>query len=149
MRDGIIPDDISLDGVVPCNFDPEMAPQGKQMLLLGTWCTPDPHGKEIKALHKKVNDLFEEVFPDAVPYIESIEEYMGPAEVSALSSAARGQNVISRTSSATRSGAAVTCRTSSTETPGATSRSRKPSPSMSITARSVMTVETQAGAVSG
>jgi phytoene dehydrogenase-like protein len=84
MRDGMIPDDISLDGVVPSHFDPEMAPPGKQMLLLGTWCTPDPNGKELKALHEKMNDLFEEMFPDAVPYIESREGYMGPADVSAL-----------------------------------------------------------------
>ncbi len=85
MRYGIIPDEISLDGVVPCHFDPEMAPPGKQMLLFGTWCTPDPSGKELKALHRKINDLFEEMFPEAVPYIERIEGHVGPAEVSSLS----------------------------------------------------------------
>ena len=85
MRDGIIPDEIALDGVVASHFDPEMAPEGKQMLLLGTWCTPDPNGKEIKPLHKKIDELFAEMFPDAVPYIESREGFMGPAEVSTLS----------------------------------------------------------------
>ena len=85
MRDGIIPDEIALDGVVASHFDPEMAPEGKQMLLLGTWCTPDPAGKEMEALHKKIDELFAEMFPEAVPYIESREGYMGPAEVSALS----------------------------------------------------------------
>jgi len=85
MRDGIIPDEISLDGVVASHFDPEMAPEGKQMLLLGTWCTPDPAGKEMGALHKKIDELFAEMFPEAVPFIESREGYMGPAEVSALS----------------------------------------------------------------
>jgi prolycopene isomerase len=85
MRDGIIPDEISLDGVVPAHFDPEMAPEGKQMLLFGTWCTPDPSGKELKALHKKINDLFEEMFPEAVRYIERIEGHVGPAEVAQLS----------------------------------------------------------------
>jgi prolycopene isomerase len=84
MRDGIIPDEIALDGVVASHYDPEMAPEGKQMLLLGTWCTPDPAGKEIPALHKKIDELFCEMFPDAVPHIESREGYMGPAEVSAL-----------------------------------------------------------------
>ena len=84
MRDGIIPDEISLDGVVASHFDPEMAPEGKQMLLLGTWCTPDPAGKEIGALHKKIDELFAEMFPEAVPHIESREGFMGPAEVSAL-----------------------------------------------------------------
>ncbi len=85
MRDGIIPDEIALDGVVASHFDPEMAPEGKQMLLLGTWCTPDPEGKEIKALHKRIDEMFAEMFPEAVPYIESRGGFMGPAEVSALS----------------------------------------------------------------
>jgi phytoene dehydrogenase-like protein len=85
MREGIIPDEISLDGVVPAHFDPEMAPPGKQMLLFGTWCTPDPSGKELKALHKKIHELFQEMFPEAVPYIERIEGHVGPAEVSSLS----------------------------------------------------------------
>jgi phytoene dehydrogenase-like protein len=84
MREGIIPDEIALDGVVASHFDPEMAPEGKQMLLLGTWCTPDPAGKEMGALHKKIDELFAEMFPEAVPYIESREGFMGPAEVSAL-----------------------------------------------------------------
>jgi phytoene dehydrogenase-like protein len=53
MRDGIIPDEIALDGVVASHFDPEMAPEGKQMLLLGTWCTPDPAGKEIRPAKRR------------------------------------------------------------------------------------------------
>jgi prolycopene isomerase len=85
LRDGIVPDEISLDGVVPSHFDSEMAPEGKQMLLLGTWCTPDPDGKEMEALHKKIDELFQEMFPDVVPHIESREGFMGPADVSALS----------------------------------------------------------------
>jgi len=85
MRDGIVPNEIALDGLVPAHFDPDMAPPGKQMLLLGTWCTPDPSGKEVKALHKKIHELFEEMFPEAVPYIERVEGHVGPAEVSSLS----------------------------------------------------------------
>jgi len=85
MREGIIPDEIALDGVVASHFDPDMAPKGKQMLLLGTWCTPDPKGKEIAALHKKINQEFREMFPEAVPHIESLEGFVGPKEVSALS----------------------------------------------------------------
>jgi prolycopene isomerase len=84
MRDGIIPDEIALDGLVASHYDPEMAPEGKQMLLLGTWCTPDPAGKEMPALHKKIDELFAEMFPDAVPHIESREGFMGPAQVSSL-----------------------------------------------------------------
>ena len=41
------------------------------MLLLGTWSTPDPAGKEIGALHKKIDELFAEMFPEAVPHMPS------------------------------------------------------------------------------
>ncbi len=85
MKQGKIPDVISVYGVVPSNFDPHMAPPGKQMLLVGTWCSPDPTAKEIKMLQKKVDEQFDEMFPEAVPYIESREGYVGPAEVAALS----------------------------------------------------------------
>jgi phytoene dehydrogenase-like protein len=84
MRQGIIPDEIALDGLVASNFDPDMAPEGKQMLLLGTWCTPDPAGKEMDALHKKIDEEFAEMFPEAVSHIESRGGFMGPAEVSSL-----------------------------------------------------------------
>lgn len=85
MSAGKIPEVISLYGVVPSNFDPDMAPPGKQMLLVGTWCSPDPKAKEIKTLQKKVDQQFDEMFPQAVPYIESREGYVGPAQVAALS----------------------------------------------------------------
>ncbi|OGO01533.1 MAG: hypothetical protein A2Y72_06020 [Chloroflexi bacterium RBG_13_53_26] len=85
MKQGKIPDVVSVYGVVPSNFDPDMAPPGKQMLLVGTWCSPDPAAKEIKMLQKKVDEQFDEMFPEAVPYIESREGYVGPAEVAALS----------------------------------------------------------------
>ena len=62
-----------------------MAPAGKQMLLIGTWCSPDPKDKEIKALQKKVDDMFDEMFPEAAPHIERREGYVGPAQVSGLS----------------------------------------------------------------
>jgi cyclohexadienyl dehydratase len=57
--------------------------------------------------------------------------------------------VISRTSLATRSGAAVAARTSSAVSPGASSRSTKPSGVTSIHARSVTTERTQPSAVGG
>ncbi len=85
MAAGQFPEVISLYGVVPSNFDPDMAPPGKQMLLVGTWCSPDPKAKEIKMLQKKVDQQFEEMFPEAVPYIESREGYVGPAQVATLS----------------------------------------------------------------
>jgi phytoene dehydrogenase-like protein len=85
MAAGEIPEVVSFYGVVPSVFDPDMAPKGKQMLILGTWCSPDPKAKEIKMLQKKVDQQFEEMFPKAAPYIESKEGYVGPAEVATLS----------------------------------------------------------------
>jgi phytoene dehydrogenase-like protein len=85
MRDGVIPDVVNVYGVVPAHFDPDMAPPGKQMLLIGTWCSPDPRGKEMRALQKRVDEMFDEMFPEAVPHIERREGYVGPAQVSGLS----------------------------------------------------------------
>ena len=85
MKNGKIPEVISIYGVVPAVFDPDMAPPGKQMLLIGTWCSPDPASKEIKMLQRKVDQQFDEMFPEVVPYIESREGYVGPAEVAKLS----------------------------------------------------------------
>lgn len=33
---------VSVHAVNPSHFDPDMAPKGQQMLLIGTWCRPDP-----------------------------------------------------------------------------------------------------------
>jgi len=85
MKKGKIPEILSVYGVCPAVFDPDMAPKGKQMLLIGAWCSPDPDAKEIRAVQKKVDELFEEMFPEAVPYVESKEGYVGPAQVSKLS----------------------------------------------------------------
>ena len=85
MRAGTIPRVVSLYAVNPAHFDPEMAPRGKQMLLVGTWCRPDPKAKEIKALQRRVDEQFIEMFPKEAKYIEAREGYVGPAQVSALS----------------------------------------------------------------
>jgi prolycopene isomerase len=85
MKKGKIPEVVSIYGVCPAVFDPDMAPKGKQLLLVGTWCSPDPEAREIRMLQKKVDEQFEEMFPEAVPYIESREGYVGPAQVSRLS----------------------------------------------------------------
>lgn len=85
MKNGKIPEVLSVYGVCPAVFDPDMAPKGKQLLLIGAWCSPDPKAKEIKAIQKRVDELFEGMFPEAVPYIESKEGYVGPAQVSKMS----------------------------------------------------------------
>jgi phytoene dehydrogenase-like protein len=85
MRAGKTPPVVSVYAVNPALFDPEMAPKGKQMLLIGTWCRPDPKAREIGALQKRVDEQFIEMFPKEAKYIEAREGYVGPAQVSALS----------------------------------------------------------------
>lgn len=85
MKEGKFPDVLSVYGTVPAHFDPDMAPAGKQMLLIGTWCSPDPAAKEIRALQKKVDEQFEEMLPEAARYVEAKEGYVGPAHVAAMS----------------------------------------------------------------
>ncbi|MBN2100255.1 MAG: NAD(P)/FAD-dependent oxidoreductase [Dehalococcoidia bacterium] len=85
MRAGKIPEVVSLYAVNPAVFDPEMAPKGKQMLLVGTWCRPDPKAREIGALQKRVDEQFIDMFPKEAKYIEAREGYVGPAQVANLS----------------------------------------------------------------
>lgn len=85
VKNGKIPDVVSFYAVNPAHFDNEMAPKGKQMLLVGTWCSPDPKDKSIKALQKKVDEQFIEMFPAESKYIEAREGYVGPAQVASLS----------------------------------------------------------------
>jgi len=84
MRAGAIPPVVSIYAVNPSHFDPDMAPAGKQMLLIGTWCRPDPKAREIRALQEKVDQQFVGMFPREARYIEAREGYVGPAQVSAL-----------------------------------------------------------------
>ncbi len=81
MRSGKIPDEVLMFGTVPSNFDPTMAPPGKQCLVAGTICSPDPTAKEIKMLLQKMDGMWNKLYPgvmDAVIY----KEIEGPKEIS-------------------------------------------------------------------
>jgi phytoene dehydrogenase-like protein len=84
-RAGEVPADVVITATVPTNYDPEMGPPGKQLVVLGTPCSPDPQDKTIRALWKKTDRQMAEVYPEIVPYIESREAYTGPAQISAAS----------------------------------------------------------------
>jgi phytoene dehydrogenase-like protein len=62
-----------------------MGPEGKQVVVFGTPCSPDPSDKTIAALWKKNDQQMAEMFPEIVPFIESKGPYSGPAQVSAMS----------------------------------------------------------------
>ena len=56
VKNGEIPEDMLMIVFNPMGFDPNIAPAGKQVLLTGTLCPPDPKMKDIK----KFLDAFEE-----------------------------------------------------------------------------------------
>jgi phytoene dehydrogenase-like protein len=82
-RKGKIEGDVTITMLVPTNYDPSMGPPGKQLVMAGTNCSPDPQDKTIEMLWKKTDQQIAEALPEMVPFIESKEAYAGPAEVSA------------------------------------------------------------------
>jgi len=84
-RAGNVPKDVTITMSIPTNYDPDMGPPGKQLLIVGTNCPPGPEDKTVKMLWKKVDDQLAEVFPEIVSAIESKQAYAGPAQVSAVS----------------------------------------------------------------
>jgi len=81
VREGHVPDEVILFMVVPSNYDPEMSPPGKQVLVAGTICPPDPESREIEALYRKMDEMLARLFPEAWAAVERAE-YGGPREVS-------------------------------------------------------------------
>lgn len=67
---------------VPAVFDPTMAPAGKQCLIAGTVCSPDPAATEIDTLYRRIDATIARVFPRVWNAVER-RETDGPAEISA------------------------------------------------------------------
>jgi prolycopene isomerase len=82
-RKGKIERDVTITLEVPTNYDPRMGPRGRQLLVAGTNCSPDPQDRTIEMLWKKTDQQIAEVLPEIVPFIETKEAYAGPAQVSA------------------------------------------------------------------
>jgi phytoene dehydrogenase-like protein len=78
---GEVPDEVILFITVPSNFDSSMAPPGKQCLVTGTICPPDPDGKVSEILYRKIDEIMQEIFPEAWAVVER-KECEGPVEVS-------------------------------------------------------------------
>ena len=81
---GKIPDEVILFMTVAANYDPDMAPPGKQCIVAGTICSPDPEAKEIGALCDKMDEMMQRLYPEAWEAVESVER-AGPAEISSSS----------------------------------------------------------------
>jgi len=83
VKEGHIPDEVIL---FMCNhsfYDEEAAPPGKQVLVSGTLCSPNPEATEIEGLWKRMDEQMTKFFPEIWDATER-KEYAGPKEVSAL-----------------------------------------------------------------
>jgi phytoene dehydrogenase-like protein len=83
LKRGYVPEEILLLITVPSNYDPAMSPPGKQCIVAGTICSPDPGAKEVQMLWDKMDQMLARLWPEVVPAIED-KMYAGPAQVSLL-----------------------------------------------------------------
>ena len=81
VKAGHVPDEVIVFITVPSNFDTTMAPPGKQCLVTGTICSPDPDAAEVEMLYGKLDEMLAKLFPEAWAAVER-RECEGPAEVS-------------------------------------------------------------------
>jgi phytoene dehydrogenase-like protein len=82
IKAGHVPDEVLAFFTVPSNYDPSMAPAGKQCIIAGTICSPDPKAPEIKMQNDKLDQTLDIIFPG---FMDACYERQatGPAEVSA------------------------------------------------------------------
>ncbi len=80
---GEVPEELFAMITVPSEFDPELAPAGKQCVIAASMCPPDPEGKNHDAWLKKLAGLVKEIWPDISNHIEK-EEHFTPKQISAM-----------------------------------------------------------------
>ncbi len=84
-REGIVDKDVTISIVVNSNYDPGMAPPGKQLVQVGSNANADPEDPYTQIIYDRVDDLVAEIYPEIIPYIESKEAYIGPKEIALCS----------------------------------------------------------------
>lgn len=82
LQEGKVPDEVILFMIVPSRYDPDMSPPGKQCLVAGTICSPDPEAKQVAMLWDKMDEMLAKLYPDVWAAVES-KDRAGPAQVSA------------------------------------------------------------------
>ena len=80
---GEIPEEVILFMVNHKFYDEGAAPPGKQVLVSGTICSPDPEAKEIEGLWKRMDEQMVQLFPEIWDATER-REYAGPKDISQL-----------------------------------------------------------------
>jgi len=81
IRQGEVPEEVIFFMSVLSNYDPDLAPPGKQMAVAGTICSPNPNAGEIEMLWRKTDEMIERLLPEMAAAVE-FKEYSGPREVS-------------------------------------------------------------------
>ncbi|MCJ7795871.1 MAG: FAD-dependent oxidoreductase [Thermoleophilia bacterium] len=81
VKEGRIPDEVILFMVNHAFYDAEAAPPGKQVLVSGTICSPNPESEEIAGLWKRMDEQMVKFFPEIWNAIER-KEYAGPRDIS-------------------------------------------------------------------
>jgi prolycopene isomerase len=80
MKEGRVPDEVSLFMVNHSFFDDEAAPPGKQILVAGTVCSGNPEAKEMNAIWAKMDEQMQRFYPQIWAAVER-KEYSGPKEI--------------------------------------------------------------------
>lgn len=83
QKEGEEPDEVIL---FMCNhsfYDEHAAPPGKQVLVSGTVCSPNPDAKEIEGLWSRMDKQMKELLPEIWDATER-KEYNGPRQISDL-----------------------------------------------------------------
>jgi prolycopene isomerase len=83
---GDTPREVILWIQVPSANDSSLAPPGRQCVLTGTWCSPDPQAprEENERWWSKIDEMMERVWPGFMDHVQSREPY-DTHDVSALS----------------------------------------------------------------
>ncbi|MBN1615403.1 MAG: NAD(P)/FAD-dependent oxidoreductase [Deltaproteobacteria bacterium] len=80
---GEVPEEMLVFNVIPSNFDPDLAPEGKQCVLASTLCPADPEMRNNKAYWDRLDRMMERVWPGFTATVEAKERY-STRNVSAL-----------------------------------------------------------------
>jgi prolycopene isomerase len=74
-KEGRLPEDALLFIVVPSEYDSSLAPEGRQCVLAGTLCSPDPEAPDAELWWNRLEETLFKIWPGMEQAIESRERY--------------------------------------------------------------------------
>lgn len=81
LATGWLPDEVAVFNVVPSAYDPSLAPEGKQMALVGTFCDSGVDLPCLQPLLERLDETMERIWPGFHGAVESSRPY-GTLQVS-------------------------------------------------------------------